>query len=110
MIKPPGGGVVIYTVPMSEALMTTIGLDTKANAWRSINDAVMGGLSSGGMMQLDAGLRFTGELSLENNGGFSSAWITVLMVSHGEPRNWPCQHPGKWGPSRLYHQFRGGFT
>jgi len=53
--------------------MTKIGLDTKINAWRSINDGVMGGLSSGGMMQLDAGLRFTGELSLENNGGFSSA-------------------------------------
>lgn len=53
--------------------MMTIALDTKANAWRSINDGVMGGLSSGGMVQIDDGLRFTGELSLENNGGFSSA-------------------------------------
>ena len=42
------------------------------SAWRSINDGVMGGLSAGGMMQSDEGLRFTGELSLENNGGFSS--------------------------------------
>jgi len=54
-------------------MMMTIGLDMEANAWRSINDGVMGGLSSGGIVQIDEGLRFTGELSLENNGGFSSA-------------------------------------
>jgi len=52
--------------------MTMISLDLKTNAWLSINDGVMGGLSSGGMVQIDEGLRFTGELSLENNGGFSS--------------------------------------
>ena len=54
-------------------LMMTIGLDMESNAWRSINDGVMGGLSSGGIVQIDEGLRFTGDLSLENNGGFSSA-------------------------------------
>ena len=47
-----------------------INMDT--SAWRSINDGVMGGLSAGGMEQSDKGLRFTGELSLVNNGGFSS--------------------------------------
>jgi monofunctional biosynthetic peptidoglycan transglycosylase len=57
---------------MSAALMTTIAFDMGANSWRSVNDGVMGGLSSGGMVQLDGSLRFTGELSLENNGGFSS--------------------------------------
>ena len=63
---------MIYNVLMNVALMTTIAFDMDANAWRSINDGVMGGLSSGGMIQLDEGLRFTGKLSLENNGGFSS--------------------------------------
>ena len=53
--------------------MTTMAFDMDANAWRSINDGVMGGLSSGGMVQIEEGLRFTGEISLENNGGFSSA-------------------------------------
>lgn len=57
--------------------MTNIGPDTQANAWRSINDGVMGGHSSGGMMQIDEGLRFTGEISLENNGGFSSVRRSV---------------------------------
>jgi monofunctional biosynthetic peptidoglycan transglycosylase len=32
----------------------------------------MGGLSSGRMVQTTEGLRFEGELSLENNGGFAS--------------------------------------
>ncbi len=40
--------------------------------WRSINDGVMGGLSAGGMSQSGEGLKFSGEISLENNGGFSS--------------------------------------
>ena len=64
---------MIYNVLMSAALMTTIAFDMDASAWRSINDGVMGGLSSGGMIQIEQGLRFTGEISLENNGGFSSA-------------------------------------
>ena len=63
---------MIYNVLMSAALMTTIAFDMDASAWRSINDGVMGGLSSGGMIQIEQGLRFTGEISLENNGGFSS--------------------------------------
>ena len=40
--------------------------------WRSINDGVMGGLSSGGMRLEDGIAVFSGTLSLENNGGFSS--------------------------------------
>jgi monofunctional biosynthetic peptidoglycan transglycosylase len=42
-------------------------------AWRVVNDGVMGGLSQGKMEVSDDGvLRFSGTLSLENNGGFSS--------------------------------------
>ncbi|MFO1053993.1 MAG: CIA30 family protein [Planctomycetota bacterium] len=41
-------------------------------AWSTVLDGVMGGLSSGRIGQPEPGiLRFTGELSLENNGGFS---------------------------------------
>lgn len=41
-------------------------------AWQAVNDTVMGGRSSGGA-EIDAGvLRFTGKLSLANNGGFAS--------------------------------------
>ncbi|MEC7726613.1 MAG: CIA30 family protein, partial [Planctomycetota bacterium] len=41
-------------------------------AWNTVLDGVMGGLSTGRVSQPEQGLlRFAGELSLENNGGFS---------------------------------------
>jgi monofunctional biosynthetic peptidoglycan transglycosylase len=41
--------------------------------WRVINDGVMGGLSRSGVALTERGTGlFTGELSLENNGGFAS--------------------------------------
>ncbi|MEM1083058.1 MAG: CIA30 family protein [Verrucomicrobiota bacterium] len=41
--------------------------------WRVVDDGVMGGLSKGKLQITDDGiLRFSGNLSLENNGGFSS--------------------------------------
>lgn len=64
---------MISSLLMSVALMmTTTSLDMTIEPWRSINDGVMGGVSAGGMQQTDEGLKFTGVLSLENNGGFSS--------------------------------------
>lgn len=41
--------------------------------WIAANDGVMGGRSSGGPTIADGMLTFRGELSLANNGGFSSA-------------------------------------
>lgn len=40
--------------------------------WVAVNDGVMGGRSRGGPEVADGRLRFSGELSLANNGGFSS--------------------------------------
>ena len=40
--------------------------------WRSTNDGVMGGVSSGQVVESALGLIFKGDLSLENSGGFSS--------------------------------------
>lgn len=66
--------------------MTTQCIDMDTAAWRSINDGVMGGLSAGGMLQSDEGLRFTGEISLENNGGFSSVRRPVEQDLSGATR------------------------
>jgi uncharacterized surface protein with fasciclin (FAS1) repeats len=42
-------------------------------SWTSVNDGVMGGVSKGGFKRTEEGtLIFSGELSLENNGGFAS--------------------------------------
>lgn len=41
--------------------------------WQVVNDGVMGGLSEGNVEFTDAGtMKFHGELSLENNGGFTT--------------------------------------
>jgi len=40
--------------------------------WVAVNDGVMGGLSKGGAVVKDGDLHFSGSVSLENNGGFSS--------------------------------------
>jgi uncharacterized surface protein with fasciclin (FAS1) repeats len=41
--------------------------------WKSVNDGVMGGVSKGGFKRTEEGtLIFSGDLSLDNNGGFAS--------------------------------------
>jgi len=57
-------------------MMATI-LSMTSGPWQAINDGVMGGVSSGRMVQTADGLRFEGELSLENNGGFASVRRSV---------------------------------
>lgn len=42
------------------------------NGWLSVNDSVMGGISSGGIVWEENAAVFKGVLSLDNNGGFSS--------------------------------------
>ncbi|MEM6685899.1 MAG: CIA30 family protein [Bacteroidota bacterium] len=41
-------------------------------SWQITNDGVMGGLSEGDYRITDGGVLFSGTISLENNGGFSS--------------------------------------
>jgi len=42
------------------------------DGWQAVNDTVMGGVSSGELAWSDGMLVFTGELSLDNGGGFAS--------------------------------------
>ena len=55
------------------AIMINMQIGISEEPWRAVNDGVMGGISSGGMVRVDEVLRFEGTLSLENNGGFASA-------------------------------------
>ncbi|MCU0862376.1 MAG: CIA30 family protein [Planctomycetes bacterium] len=62
------------------ALAQSLRLDFQdgIGAWSTVLDGVMGGLSTGKVSQPQPGLlRFTGELSLENNGGFSQMRTAV---------------------------------
>ena len=47
------------------------GISTGSASWYSLNDGVMGGLSSGASVPNNDYLVYKGQLSLENNGGFS---------------------------------------
>lgn len=55
-----------------ELILHRFGEQGSLAGWRAVNDGVMGGRSSGGPKPCRNGLRFSGILSLENNGGFSS--------------------------------------
>lgn len=50
-----------------------------AAEFRVINDGVMGGVSSSRLRSMEGALRFEGEVSLENNGGFASFRGPVRM-------------------------------
>lgn len=49
-----------------------LGMAMELAPWRGVNDEVMGGISNSEMVATEDGLRFQGQLSLENNGGFAS--------------------------------------
>ena len=58
---------------IASAQETIEDFSSPATEWRITDDGVMGGLSKGqGKINKDGQLLFTGTLSLENNGGFSS--------------------------------------
>ena len=60
--------------------MTIIDFSRDDSIWPSINDGVMGGLSSGRMTAADGYATFQGDVSFDNNGGFSS--VRSLPVVH----------------------------
>ncbi|MFT5294631.1 MAG: hypothetical protein ACI9YH_000637 [Colwellia sp.] len=51
------------------------------NRWRITNDGVMGGLSYGKMIVEKGSGTFSGQISLDNNGGFSSVFRAVEDLS-----------------------------
>lgn len=56
---------------LSEILLNSSIMKTE-NRWRIVNDDVMGGLSSSKVIFPDDTIIFSGNVSLENNGGFAS--------------------------------------
>lgn len=66
------GTIMIQNMLLGLAMTVSVSFDMESGSWRSVNDGVMGGLSSGDMIRDGDKLIFTGTLSLENNGGFSS--------------------------------------
>lgn len=63
-------------------LMTAM-INLSAGPWIIVNDGVMGGRSRSRIEATDGGIRFTGFLSLENNGGFSSTRHRLAEAPEG---------------------------
>jgi monofunctional biosynthetic peptidoglycan transglycosylase len=63
-----------------------VSLNLAGGSWLAINDDVMGGKSRGGILRTDEGFRFEGDLSLANNGGFSSVRRALQAAPVGAER------------------------
>jgi NADH dehydrogenase [ubiquinone] 1 alpha subcomplex assembly factor 1 len=58
----------------------TFSTQTNIKEWRIVNDGVMGGISQSSLMLTEAGHgRFSGHVSLANNGGFASAQLNTTI-------------------------------
>ena len=67
-----------YAHPLARAADSNLEFDSGTKGWQTVLDGVMGGLSTGRIAAGEGGtLSFTGELSLENNGGFSQVRTAV---------------------------------
>jgi len=60
------------TIQNDENFLLNAALMKTENQWRIVNDGVMGGLSSSKAVIKDDKIIFSGNVSLENNGGFAS--------------------------------------
>jgi transforming growth factor-beta-induced protein len=70
--------LMMFTHSFAMAQQANLEFDDGTGRWSTVLDGVMGGRSTGRISQEEPGiLRFTGELSLKNNGGFSSIRTSV---------------------------------
>lgn len=67
-------------VDVVEEPVFTFTSSTSSDGWSVINDTVMGGVSTGEVEVADGALAFTGELSLDNNGGFASVRSQLIAT------------------------------
>ncbi len=59
--------------PAQVVVLVDLDIAGEVATWSTVNDPVMGGLSTSNVTFGDGGLVFSGDISLENNGGFASA-------------------------------------
>lgn len=64
-----------------KAAINLFDFNNTREAWRSIDDSVMGGVSASSMRIKDGAAIFEGDLSLENNGGFASVRSSAIESS-----------------------------
>lgn len=60
------------TPTAADVVLVDLGTADEVAGWTTVNDPVMGGRSTSTVAFDDGGLRFSGSISLDNNGGFAS--------------------------------------
>jgi NADH dehydrogenase [ubiquinone] 1 alpha subcomplex assembly factor 1 len=73
----------VYKKQSSKLIMIDFTKQQAKNNWRVSNDNVMGGLSQGYIEFVSEKVIFRGNISLENNGGFSSVFHDVKALGEG---------------------------
>ncbi len=93
---------LLTCTPTLSAADSNLEFESGTQGWQTVLDGVMGGLSTGRIEAGEGGtLRFSGELSLENNGGFSQVRTSVpqgtfegatgiVLRVKGDGRNYQC--------------------
>ena len=83
-MKPPTSpcaslfAALLMSAACPAAADSNLEFDQGTKGWQTVLDGVMGGLSTGRITEGEGGtLRFSGELSLENNGGFSQIRTSI---------------------------------
>ncbi len=78
MIRVSIVGVLFACVPSASAAVSSLEFESGNKGWQTVVDGVVGGLSTGQIAAGEGGTPpFTGELSLENNGGISQIRTAV---------------------------------
>ena len=72
LIMSFGGTGVIARADTTDVVLVAFDDPAAVAGWTTINDPVMGGLSTSTVAFGDGGLVFSGTISLDNNGGFAS--------------------------------------
>lgn len=68
---------ILMLLPLDTLMIYDFGHEDPAQGWYIVNDGVMGGLSQGRLTIHNGHAVFTGEVSLENYGGFTSIRYTL---------------------------------
>lgn len=71
--EAPGSSTQAAGPDGADIVLVDLGVASEVATWTTVNDPVMGGLSTSRIRFGDGGLVFSGNISLENNGGFASA-------------------------------------
>lgn len=72
----------------SAATLFDFSKNAPIQSWRIVNDGVMGGVSKSSLTMTPEGHgKFTGHVSLENNGGFASVQLPTEVIIQPQQRN-----------------------